>query len=222
MKPDVLIATPAYNGDVAAAYCQSFWLTDKIFTQNGLLLFPLFLTGNADIACARGLCVHKFLESGAENLFFIDSDLGWEPEGALALVKSPHEFVAGIYPAKVPDRAKVFQTRELRETPTQNYIETDGVPAGFMRLKRSAILKMVEAYPEVKGKYLDHGVVSFLFDHLVTDDGVRLGEDYSFCERWRRIGGKIFIYPDISFCHYGRGEWHGHMINDDPRLQVVE
>jgi hypothetical protein len=220
MKPDVFIATPAYSGDVAAGYCQSFWLTDKIFAQNGLLAFPLFLTGNADIACARGLCVHKFLESGAEYLFFIDSDLAWDPAGALALVKSPHEFVAGVYPAKVADRAKVFQSRNLRETATRNYIETDGVPGGFMRIKRAAIEKMVAAYPEVKSAYLDHGVVSFLFDHLVAEDGVRLGEDYAFCERWRRIGGKIFIYPDISFAHFGRAEWHGNMIEDHPRLRI--
>jgi hypothetical protein len=225
-KPDVMIATPAFGGDNACAYTMSLLETIALFGQNGFSCQPHFLMNNAVISFARALCVHKFLELGAEYLFFIDSDLHWDPKGALALLKSPHEFVAGVYPAKLKDdpSRKVFQTRNIWETPTQNYVEADGVPGGFMRLKRSVIEKMIEAYPECVKPYKMGGMkltgVPYLFEHIVNDDGA-LGEDYAFCERWKKIGGKIFIYPDITFCHYGRGEWHGNMLDDDKRLNAI-
>jgi hypothetical protein len=221
IKPDVMIATPTFSGDVCCAYTMSLYETIALLGQNGFHVQPHFVMNNAVISFARALCVQRFLELGAEYLLFIDADLRWDAKGALALIKSPHEFIGGVYPAKDPERKMVFQTRRLRETPTQNLLETDGIPGGFMRLKRSAVLKLVEAYPEQKVNY--KGLeLSLLFENMILKDGTPLGEDYAFCERWREIGGKIFIYPDISFCHYGRGEWHGHMIDDDPRLQVIE
>jgi glycosyltransferase involved in cell wall biosynthesis len=223
---DVLIATPSHSGDVSCSYATSLLGTiATLGVQHGLSCSPFFLMGNAVISYARALCVHKFMECGADYLLFIDADLGWSPEGAAALVKSPHEFVAGVYPAKVVQENKVFMTRGLRETATKNYLETDGVPGGFMRLKRSVIEKMIEAYPETKVTYRKGSPqakdVYLLFENMVVD-GEPLGEDYAFCERWRRIGGKIFVDPGLPFAHFGRGEWRGCMIEDDKRLSVVE
>ena len=108
----------------------------------------------------------------------------------------------------------------MKETVTRNLIETDGVPGGFMRLKRSVIEKMISAYPEQKANYkgLD---LYLLFENIILSDGTPLGEDYAFCERWRRIGGKIFIYPDMGFVHEGVSEWRGNMIDDHPMLRAV-
>jgi glycosyltransferase involved in cell wall biosynthesis len=221
---DVLIATPSHSGDNCCHYTLS--LLDTIATlgrERGLSCQPFFVMGNAVISYARALCVHKFMELGADYLLFIDSDLRWSAEGAVALIDSPHEFVAGVYPLKMDK--KIFMTRNLRETPTQNYLEADGVPGGFMRLKRSVIEKMIKAYPETKVTFHkdkpDEQNVYLLFEHMIVDDEP-LGEDYAFCERWRRIGGKIFINPGLPFAHYGRGEWRGCMIEDDRRLNIVE
>ena len=141
--------------------------------------------------------------------------------GALAIVQSPHDFIGGVYPAKVPDKQKVFQTRNVRESASQNLIETDGVPGGFFRIKRKALERMKEAYPEMACQHRGYQY-HLLFEHIILEDRTPLGEDYAFCERWRRMGEKIFIYPDIDFKHCGRGVWEGNMISDDPRLNIVE
>jgi hypothetical protein len=223
---DVLIATPAYDGTNACAYTASLLHTiATLGSQRGLSCQPFFLMSNAVISFARALCVHKFMEVGADYLLFIDSDIAWPAEGAMALIDSPHEFVAGVYPSKTVDRSKVFQTRNVRETATKNYIETDGVPGGFVRLKRSVIEKMQAAYPEQKVTYRKGSPeakdIYLLFEHMIVDNEP-LGEDYAFCERWRRIGGKIFIDPGINFGHYGRAEWTGCMLQDDRRLNIVD
>lgn len=223
VKPDVYIATPSHSGDVCCGYAGSLLATCALLGTHGYASQPDFAMGNAIISFARAVLLKRFLESGASQILFIDADLCWNAEGALALVQSPHEFVAGIYPAKTPEHNKVFQTRHLLESPTGNYLETDGVPGGFMRVKRSAVEKMIEAYPELTRPYkVDKAtgkrvLLHYLFENILEDD-MPLGEDYAFCERWRRIGGKIFIHPDIDFIHYGKGEWVGNMLRDDERL----
>lgn len=226
MRPDVYIATPSHSGDVACAYASSLLATCALLGANGYAVQPDFAMGNAIISFARAVLLKRFLESGAEHCLFIDADLCWDAKGALALVKSPHEFVAGIYPAKTPEHNKVFQTRNLIETVTGNYAETDGVPGGFLRVKRSAVEKMIAAYPDLTRPYkVDRAtgkrvLLHYLFENIITDD-MPLGEDYAFCQRWRDIGGKIFIYPDIDFIHYGKGEWEGNMLKDDHRMQAA-
>lgn len=225
-KPDVFICTPTHSGDVCCSYAMALLETVALLGANGYSTQPFFVMNNAIISFARAIGLKHFMDSGAEHLLFIDSDLYWDPKGALALIQSPHEFVAGVYPAKTPDHAKVFQTRNVRETATQNYIETDGVPGGFMRIKRSAVQKMIDAYPELTKFYRadkqtgERIKLHYLFENILMED-MPLGEDYAFCERWRKLGGKIFIYPGIEFAHYGRGEWRGNMIEDDKRLNVV-
>lgn len=226
MKPDVFIATPTHSGDNCCAYTTSLLATIALLGANGLHVQPFFVMCNAIISFARAVALKRFMDSGAEHLFFIDSDLAWDAKGALEIVKSPHEFVMGVYPAKTPEHNKVFQTRNIWETPTQNYVECDGGPGGFMRIKRSAIEKMIAAYPELTKPYKVENATGervklhYLFENILTDDAP-LGEDYAFCERWRKIGGKIFIYPNIDFIHYGRGEWHGNMALDDKRMSIV-
>lgn len=225
MKPDVYIATPSHSGNVACGYASSLLATCALLGANGYATQPDFAMGNAIISFARAVLLKRFLDSGADQCLFIDADLCWDAKGALALVQSPHEFVAGVYPAKTPDHNKVFQTRNAWETPTKNYVETDGVPGGFMRVKRSAVEKMIAAYPELTKPYKvakatgERVMLHYLFENILTDD-MPLGEDYAFCERWKRIGGKIFIYPNIDFVHYGIGEWTGNMLFDDIRMSA--
>jgi hypothetical protein len=227
VKPDVFIATPTHSGDVCCSYALCLLETVALLGRHGYHVQPFFVMNNAIISFARAVALKRFMDSGAEHLLFVDADLYWEARGALKLVQSPHEFVAGVYPAKTPEHNKVFQTRNVRECATQNYVETDGVPGGFMRVKRSAIEKMIEAYPELTKPYKveratgERIMLHYLFENIIGDD-MPLGEDYAFCERWRRIGGKIFICPDIEFSHYGRCEWRGNMLRDDERLQAVE
>jgi hypothetical protein len=49
-----------------------------------------------------------------------------------------------------------------------------------------------------------------LFDCMIeAETGVYLSEDYSFCERWRKIGGEIWVDTRSKLSHCGAYEFVG-------------
>jgi len=82
---------------------------------------------------------------------------------------------------------------------------------GFMMIKREAILKLIKEYPEIKyNNDVQMGGVDLkdnfyaLFDTMIDPVDKRyLSEDYTFCRRWQKMGGDIWLDPSISLNHYG-------------------
>jgi hypothetical protein len=46
--------------------------------------------------------------------------------------------------------------------------------------------------------------------------GERLSEDFSFCRRWRAIGGDIFLDDEAAIIHAGRKEYTGRAADKLP------
>lgn len=97
----------------------------------------------------------------------------------------------------------------------RNLTEVRHIATGFMMIKRAVIEKMFQAFPNTK--YTDD--VSFLepnenefayalFDCAV-EDGHYLSEDWLFCNRWKNLGGKIFIDVSINLTHTGIEDYNG-------------
>ena len=69
----------------------------------------------------------------------------------------------------------------------------------FQQIDRSGQVKayafgLPSAQSELKG----------YFNNIVGDDGTSyLGEDYSFCQRYKAAGGRIFAYKGPGITHYG-------------------
>ena len=79
------------------------------------------------------------------------------------------------------------------------------IGTGFMMIRRNVIEEMIKAYPETKVRHPDrkqNKPMYALFDFEVRDEDY-WGEDYVFCERWRRIGGKVWIHPEVVTTHTG-------------------
>ena len=76
-------------------------------------------------------------------------------------------------------------------------------------MKRSVIQTMFNAHPELKYKNqlnLEPQYEPFmytLFDTSLTEDGQYLSEDWTFCRRWRKLGGKIHAHNDVKLAHAG-------------------
>ena len=86
-----------------------------------------------------------------------------------------------------------------------------------MMIKRQTIEKMAEAHPELQynndinvDKALDKYTYA-LFD-TVIEEGTRryLSEDYTFCRRWQKLGGEIWLDPNINLNHYGTIPFRGN------------
>ena len=65
-------------------------------------------------------------------------------------------------------------------------------------------------------RYRDRGVdgpVIQCFTALANDDGEMFSEDISFCERWRRAGGEIWVCVDEPITHVGGQNYRGRYLD---------
>ncbi len=90
-------------------------------------------------------------------------------------------------------------------------------------IRRSALERMTAAYPETRfsrvhslpksGSRRDAAQspnLFALFDCIIDPaTGAYLSEDYSFCRRWRQIGGEIWIDGASKLTHSGHYEFVG-------------
>ena len=213
----VWIAIPAYTGQVHLGTMRSLISDLLLLAERGDRVTIFDESGNAMIGDCRGLIVAKFLEGDGTHLVFIDSDVAWEAGALVGLVDRGVEFVAGLYPQRRDPLNFCCQwITERRELELEDgLIEVKGVPAGFMCLSRAMLEKMVAHYPDTQFYCPEapNDTVHDLFGPARIGK-VKFGEDYSFCKRWRDIGGKIWIDPEIRMGHVGFktflgsvGEW---------------
>jgi hypothetical protein len=88
---------------------------------------------------------------------------------------------------------------------------------GFMLIKREVLIRMMAAYPQLR--YVASHVAArpsqsphqyALFDCMIEPEtGVYLSEDYTFCRRWRDLGGEIWLDTQGSLIHVGQHEFSG-------------
>jgi hypothetical protein len=212
----VMIAIPAYTGVVHMGTMRSLLNDTLELVKRGDRFTLVDDIGNALIADSRGVIATRFWESDCDQLIFIDSDVTWQAGALLKLVDAPVDLVAGIYPTRrdpINYMVHYLEREELWADPETGLLEVKSVPTGFMKISRECIRKMIEAYPE-KHYYTAERDQQFypLFDH-VFQDGYKWGEDYSFCIRWRNIGGQVWIDPEITMGHIGYKIFQGHLGN---------
>jgi hypothetical protein len=101
---------------------------------------------------------------------------------------------------------------------TDGLIEVKDAGTGFMCIKRNVIETMIKEMPELEYqkelRFLmnekDDGVRWSIFDcEKDPDDGRFLSEDYLFCRRWQRLGGKVWLDPEITLTHMGTYAFQG-------------
>jgi hypothetical protein len=208
--------------------------------KNGFSI-SLFTVDDSLITRSRNTLLTHFLDAeAATHLMFIDADIGFDPEQVHRLLALEEEVVAGMYPVKVIDWAKMRAAagastteEELRESG----LHFVGVPCagsereersgfvtgvyagtGFMMIKRSAIDRMIAAYPETRYRVLHTAPAPAhpsphlynLFDCMIEPEtGAYLSEDFTFCHRFRRIGGKIWLDTESRLRHVGVMEFKG-------------
>jgi hypothetical protein len=96
-----------------------------------------------------------------------------------------------------------------------NVGEVKHIATGFMMIQRHVIEKMSRAFPSTK--YVDD--VSYLKPHenefafalfdCGVEDGHYMSEDWMFCNRWRKMGGNVYIDVTIDLTHIGSAHYKG-------------
>jgi hypothetical protein len=212
----IMIAIPSYTGVIHMATMRSLMGDIVELIKRGDRFTLVDDIGNAMIADSRGIIASRFLESDCDCLVFIDNDVTWQKGGLLRIIDAPVDLCAGIYPMRFePIRYPLhyLDKEELWADPDTGLLEVKSVATGFMKLSRNCIQKMIEAYPDKHYYTAERDKQFYPIFEFICEDGYRWGEDFSFCIRWRKIGGKVWADPEIKMGHIGLKMFEGHLGN---------
>ena len=167
------------------------------------------MTNESLISRARNTLVAKFLNNpDSTHLMFIDADIGWEPWHLLVMLNRDVDVIGGLYPMKTLPIKWVVNGFDGAEQGPDGLQEVSKTGTGFMLVKRHVFDKL-NAHPAVKPFNNDIGLPKELDKHLKTyyDTAVRenryYSEDWTFCENWRDLGGKIWVDKRVLLRHTG-------------------
>lgn len=232
-KIHLVIGTPCHGGQVTGLYLSSLMKLQETCFREGIRLSFLMPEGDDLVTRARQNITAQFLsDPSATHLLFVDSDIGFEPDQALRLLRFDGEMSAALYPLKKINWDKVrtldqaghpqaasanlsyvldlVQPEKIRD----GFIQAQLTGSGFLMIHRSVLLKMNESHPELR--YRVEGSPASeryaLFNCLIDErTGLLLSEDYSFCRRWTALGGEIWVDLKSKLDHTGQMTFHGDL-----------
>lgn len=204
----VFVGIPSYDGKVHWRTMQGMIGLAHTCAKHGIGICADVIPHDAFIGKARNMLVKRFMDSGMRDLVFIDADVGFDGESVAELCKAAPDIVMGLYMMKSekPRYAALMADPVVRHPSDMRLIKLLYGPAGFMRIRRNVIEKMIAQWPEeyyidgAAGKVHDifpHG----RYGHLFT------GEDIKFCERAITCGFDIWAMQGIKLEHYGEKGW---------------
>ena len=168
-----------------------------------------------------------FLEDpDATDLFFIDSDMSWNPDAFVKMCLRPEEVIGGSYPVKncweawtsIPmwqeeGGKNVLKGIELGDGTA--LIEALVIAGGFIRIKRSALEKFRKHYPDLwyregssSPSKPDKQFTQFFGAESINHQFY--GEDHMFSKHLREMGMKLYIYPNVDITHWGYKNFPGN------------
>jgi hypothetical protein len=205
----VHIAMPCYGGMLTESTFMSFIKWANTARQLGIDWTLETMVNESLISRARNTLTAKFLDMpDATHLFFVDADIGWEPWHLLVLLNRDVDVIGGLYPMKTMPIKWVVNGFEGAEEGPDGLQEVSKAGTGFLLMKKHVFEKM-KTHPAVKQYKNDIGLDPKYDQHLKTyfDTAVRqnryYSEDWTFCENWRDMGGRIWMDKRVLLRHSG-------------------
>ena len=114
----LMIAIPAYDGRVNIKTAIALAKLTPETNKFGVTLYISHISGCSLITKARNALVADFLETDADTLLFVDSDVIITPEAVLRLlaISQGKDVTAGVYPRRGADRCFFMDIHTDEET----------------------------------------------------------------------------------------------------------
>ena len=203
------LAMPCYGGMLTESTFMSYIKWANTARQLGIDWTLETMVNESLISRARNTLTAKFLEMPeSSHLMFIDADIGWEPWHLLVLLNRDVDFIGGLYPMKTMPIKWVVNGFEGAEEGADGLQEVSKAGTGFLLIKKHVFEKM-NSHPAVKRYNNDIGLDPKYDQYLKTyfDTAVRqnryYSEDWTACENWRDLGGKIWVDKRVLLRHTG-------------------
>ena len=235
----IVVCTPCYGGVVTQGYMLSTTNLMIQGIQSGFAVTVDLHGFDSLITRSRNTLVARFMDRPtATHLLFVDADITYLPSQVIRMIAFGQDVVAGMYPLKTHDWSPEAITRvrqgEGLGTAALRYVglpcaedvraEKDGfvtgeyAGTGFMMIRREVLVRMMAAYPELRFAAAhdrateDTSPHQFaLFDCMIEPETQHyLSEDYTFCRRWRALGGEIWLDTQGALVHTGAQDFVGN------------
>ena len=175
----------------------------------------LNMVGNANLAQARNILVSEAINLGLDDIVFIDSDIGWEPEAFNALFDVPEdvEIVAGA-PQRRDQKAVKFCSILDGKNRKHGRLVSGIAATAFMRIRTDVFKKL--QYAE-KYKY-NNGETRAWFDYVRYYDKEQdlsgfINEDFYFSVKSEQENIISWIDPEIQLRHYNEVPLTARMVD---------
>jgi hypothetical protein len=225
----LIICTPFYELKAFSPYVVSLTNTTRLLTEVGIDWRFMELSGDSYVHRARNTMCDVFMQDpDATDLFFVDSDMSWDPEAFVKMCLLPQAIIGGSYPVKngwdkwtsipqvVQDEDKSFHMKGIELGDGSALIEAHVLAGGFLRIKREAFERFRKHFPDLwyhepstDPEKPDRRYTQFF---AAESEGHQfIGEDHMFSKRMREMGEKMFIYPNVDIVHWGYKDFGGNL-----------
>jgi hypothetical protein len=205
----VHICMPCYGGQLTESTFMSYIKWGNTARQLGIDWTMETLTNESLISRARNTLTAKFLNNkDSTHLMFVDADIGFEPWHLLVLLNRQVDVIGGLYPMKSLPIKWCVNSFDGAEEGVDGLQEVSKTGTGFMLIKREVFEKL-NAHPATKPFINDIGLPAELDPYMKTyfDTAVRdnryYSEDWTFCENWRDLGGRVWVDKRVLLKHTG-------------------
>lgn len=216
-KQHIHFLLPMYGGMCSEATFLGFIKFTLMARKLGVEWTIDTVTNESLITRGRNNLVAMFMANEkATHFMFIDVDLGFDHEAIFRLLLSNQDVVGGVYPMKCLPVQYVVNTLTDPMVIGKDLVEVYTLGTGFMLVQRHVVEKMIAAHPHLKyndGNKFGPKYAPFmyaLFDTMIDEHGNYLSEDWTFCYRWRKMGGKCFANTSIKLDHTGYHRFEGN------------
>lgn len=214
----VLVATPSYDGKFDVRYMNSLLETQKLASKHNVEILPYFLCFDSLIQRARNDYFSTAYRTGVDALFFIDSDIGWNPEDFFRIVKSDKDVIGGTYRKKTSEQELyAFKAFDLEGgdfilTPeSDGLIEVNGLGFGFVKFSKFAVKELYEKEKSFYGGKENGPVIKNICECVVNKDNDFVSEDIIVGFKWKNLGYKTYLDTNIDLIHVGNAEYTGNV-----------
>ncbi len=210
----LFIATPC-RGEIPLQTVRSYLQTQEECVKRGVK-FDFGFSHGGMVHHGRNVLAEKFLQTDASLLFWIDSDVVWEPTDFFRLIlhSKKYDCVVGIYPGRKEPLHYFIKFPDPPEQPNDDgLVPILGTGLGFACVNRRVMEALAESAKTLT--YCGHKRKSiFRWDEL---DGEERGEDYAFWSDVHAHGFKVWADTQASIGHVGYKVFRMNPVGFEPK-----
>ena len=209
-RKHVFIGMGASEGTIEVPCVAALFASASLLRAAGLTVTLCIEAGNCHVDDMRNSIVASFLESDADELIFIDEDVGFLAPDLLKLIEHDRDVVGGVYPKKedAPNFPVYVNPGVDLWADADGLVEVHGLPTGFLKFKRHVLQALWDRSAKWTGS--DGREYRQVFERVI-EGGVKWSHDYAVCRKWGKLGGKCFADPYFVMSHTGKKTWVGDL-----------